>query len=180
MTRALLVVAVLAVSATSAAAEAPRTAVGWLNAALLAGDSATAVLQRICDDREAGPVRARPLANRPDRRPPGWVRQALKPGDGEAVQYRRVELGCGGEVLSRADNWYLPARLTPQMNRTLMETQTPFGAAVRAVGFHRTTLRVDLRSAGGVLRHQAVLIAGDGRPFSVVQETYSAAALERR
>ncbi len=46
---------------------------------------------------------------------------------------------CGGHVLSEADNWYVPARLTPQMNRALDTSDTPFGAAVKALDFHRAT-----------------------------------------
>jgi hypothetical protein len=36
-----------------------------------------------------------------------------------AVRYRRVRLRCGAYVLSEADNWYVPARLTDDMNRLL-------------------------------------------------------------
>lgn len=166
--------------AAAAPAMARQSPAAQLNAALLAGESATAVLQRICDERNAGPVQARALANRRDRRPPGWVRQALKPGRTEPVQYRRVELGCGGEVLSRAENWYLPARLTPAMNRELATRQTPFGRVVAPLGFHREILSVRFRGPSAVLRHRAVLIARDGRRFSVVDEAYASAALESR
>jgi hypothetical protein len=160
-------------------AAAAATPVDRLNVALLATDSATAVLQTICDTRGGGRIRARQAANRPEPGPPASVRAALRPTGGEPVQYRRVELTCGGEILSRADNWYLPARLTPEMNRTLAASETPFGVAVGGMGFRRRTLSVEkLRTGEGVLRHRAVLIGRDGRPFSLVQETYARAALQ--
>lgn len=147
---------------------------------LLRSDSATAVLQQICSQRGAERIKAIPRANAPVDQAPGWVRAALAPGLGEAIQYRRVELDCGSEVMSRADNWYLPARLTPGMNQTLLTTQTPFGTAVRAMGFHRRVLSVARpQGAGqGILRVRAVLTAS-GHPFSVVQEDYSPAVLPR-
>jgi hypothetical protein len=148
-----------------------------LNATLLASDSATAVLQAICDRRGGDRIEARAAANRPEPAPPAWVRAALRPGPREPVQHRKVELACGGQVLSRADNWYLPARLTPGMNRTLTTSRTPFGVAVAAMGFHRRTLKVERLSGRDVLRHRAVLVGADRRPFSVVQETYAAEAL---
>ena len=51
-----------------------------------------------------------------------------------------MEILCGETVLSRADNWYLPARLTQQMNTTLETTETPFGVVVRPLAFQRRTL----------------------------------------
>jgi chorismate-pyruvate lyase len=157
-------------------------AVARLNAALLASDSATATLQAVCDRRGRGErIRAVASANRAEPSPPNWVRARLKPTGEEPVWYRRVELACGGKVLSRADNWYLPARLTPEMNRRLLSTPTPFGVAVRGMGFTRRTVAV-ARLAGprDVLRHTAVLIGADARPFSLVRETYAAAALDPR
>lgn len=168
----------LPILAATSLAAAPG-GVERLNAALLASDSATAVLQVACDARDGGKIRAITAANRAEPAPPAWVRQALKPSGGEPVWYRRVELACGTDVMSRADNWYLPARLTPGMNQALTTSQTPFGVAVRGMGFTRRTIGVE-RLAGprDVLRHRAVLEGGDGRPFSVVRETYSAEALK--
>jgi hypothetical protein len=55
------------------------------------------------------------------------IRTLLKVSARERIGYRRVRLACGGHVLSEADNWYVPGRLTPAMNRTLDTTATPFG-----------------------------------------------------
>jgi chorismate-pyruvate lyase len=102
------------------------------------------------------------------------TRQLLGPEPGEAIGYRRVRLTCGGRTLSEADNWYLPGRLTPVMNKELQETDTPFGLVVAPLSFHRRTLDITpLTGADGVLRVRAVLVSGAGAPFSVVVETYS-------
>jgi hypothetical protein len=107
-----------------------------------------------------------------------------------------VRLTCGDHVLSEADNWYVPARLTPEMNRLLDTTDTAFGRAVQALDFHRRTLSVKLLWAPlpqnwemgaplperkgttltiphAVLEHRAVLTLPDGTPFSEVVETYT-------
>jgi chorismate-pyruvate lyase len=123
------------------------------------------------------------------------VRAALDVKPDEPLGYRRVRLKCGEKVLSEADNWYVPARLTPEMNRVLKTTDTPFGKAVAALHFRRHTLKADLlwrplpagwemgaaaapeeasglAIPGHVLEHRAVLLT-DGEPFSEVVETYT-------
>lgn len=170
-----------------------------LNADLLSHDSATAVLQNWCDAHGRGGVKV--LAERvrgPDRPPTDAARAALSLENGQAVRYRRVRLTCGPEVLSEADNWYLPGRLTADMNQTLDSSDTPFGVAVRALGFHRRTLSAELLYRPmppdwekgpeavpppapiphEVLRHSAVLSTPQGAPFSFVVETYTGAALQ--
>ena len=110
--------------------------------------------------------------------------------------YRRVRLACGGRVLSEADNWYVPGRLTPEMNRVLMETTTPFGRAVLDLGFHRELLSAELlwrplpegwemqpslpapagatlAIPGQILEHRAILLNRENVPFSEVVETYT-------
>jgi len=47
-------------------------------------------------------------------------------------------------VLSIAENWYVPARLTGQMNRLLDTTQTPFGKVVLPLKAHRETISMQL------------------------------------
>ncbi len=85
-----------------------------------------------------------------------------------------MRLACGAHVLSEADNWYLPARLTPDMNHRLEATDTPFGVVARPLAFHRRIVEIEpLAGARQVLRVRAVLVAGSGAPFSVVVETYS-------
>ena len=169
-----------------------------LNADLLAHDSATLTLERWCGDHKlADPARI--VAERvSDAAKPARaeVRAALDVKPDEPLSYRRVRLKCGDHVLSEADNWYVPARLTPEMNHVLETTDTPFGKAVAALHFRRHTLSADLlwrplpqgwemgvapasNEAGAlaipdhVLEHRAVLSTQDGAPFSEVVETYT-------
>jgi len=173
-----------------------------LNADLLAHDSATLTIERWCaDHRLADPARI--VAERvSDAAKPASaeVREALDVKPGEPLGYRRVRLKCGDHVLSEADNWYVPARLTPEMNHALETTDTPFGTVVAALHFRRHTLSADLlwrplpkgweigatpvpQEAGAltipdhVLEHRAVLSTPDGEPFSEVVETYTGEVL---
>ena len=174
-----------------------------LNADLLAHDSATLTLERWCGDHKlADPPRI--VAERvkdTDKPASAEVRAALDVKPGEPLSYRRVRLKCGDHVLSEADNWYVPARLTPEMNHVLETTDTPFGKAVAALHFRRHTLSADLlwrplpqgweMGAGAppegdsgalaipehVLEHRAVLSTPDGKPFSEVVETYTGEVL---
>jgi len=173
-----------------------------LNAQLLANNSATLTLEHWCD--------AHHLASTPnivaervadvDRAASPEQRRELGVTPAELVRYRRVKLLCGTAVLSEADNWYVPGRLTPEMNKLLDTTDTPFGKAVRALHFQRHTLSVkllwmplpegwemsasSLESAADLppmpaklLEHRAVLTLPDGTPFSEVVETYTAKVL---
>jgi chorismate-pyruvate lyase len=167
-----------------------------LNADLLSRDSATAVLQALCDrrDPEAPRMRARRVEAPDDPRAAAAARRQLGAAANEPIRLRRVELICGETVLSRADNWYLPGRLTQEMNTQLDTTQTPFGVVVAALRFQRRTLSSRLLfqplpagwEAQGelafdgpatpppqVLQHHAVLQTPDGRPFSLLVETYT-------
>jgi hypothetical protein len=173
-----------------------------LNADLLAHDSATLTIERWCaDHRLADPARI--VAERvSDAAKPASaeVREALDVKPDEPLGYRRVRLKCGDHVLSEADNWYVPAWLTPEMNHALETTDTPFGKAVAALHFRRHTLSADLlwrplpkgwetgaapapQEAGAltipdhVLEHRAVLSTPDGEPFSEVVETYTGEVL---
>jgi hypothetical protein len=149
-------------------------------AQLEANPSATAVLQSWCDAhaRHGTRILARQVQPAPVP-PPADARQALALKPGEAVRYRRVQLMCGDRVLSNADNWYLPGKLTDAMNGTLVHTRTPFGRAVAALHFSRRNLETVYLPPGGqsVLRHSALLTTGKGEPFSFVVETYTKAIL---
>jgi chorismate-pyruvate lyase len=169
-----------------------------LNADLLSHDSATAVLQDWCDAH--GPGGLKIIAQRvrgPDKPLPDEARAALGDGAAAGVRYRHVLLACGPQVLSEADNWYLPARLTADMNRQLEDSETPFGVVVRPLDFRRRNLSARLlyvplapgwegapvpRGApppipAQVLRHTAVLTTPEGAPFSYVVESYTAQTL---
>jgi chorismate-pyruvate lyase len=173
-----------------------------LNADLLSHDSATGTLERWCDDHHlASPARITAERVRDAEKSATEVqRQRLRLTPTDEVHYRRVRLLCGNVVLSEADNWYVPARLTPEMNRLLDTTDTPFGRAVQPLHFQRHTISWEvlwqLLPAGWemkpasetvdanevcfpaqVLRHRALLTLPDGTPFSEVVETYSSNVL---
>lgn len=169
-----------------------------LNAELLGHDSATLTLDRWCDAHHlASPAKVVAVRERDAAKPPtAEQRKVLAVGESEPIRYRRVKLTCGGHVLSEADNWYVPSRLTPEMNQQLESTDIPFGRAVQALHFQRRTLsakllwsplpehwdtapapppdtRGPLQVPHEVLQHQAVLVLPDGTPISQVIETYT-------
>ncbi len=184
--RAALIALIVGLAAlTRAAVASPFAETQRLNADLLGGESATKVLTRWCAEHHlATPpaiVARRLAAQKPAT---AQVRALLAAAPGEEIRYRRVALTCGRRVLSVADNWYRPAALTPQMNAALATTETPFGAVVSPLGFHRRNLSAEVlisaharRAPQAILRHRALLETADGAPFSYVVETYLAAAL---
>jgi chorismate-pyruvate lyase len=171
------------------------------NAELLSHDSATLTLERWCGVHQlASPARL--IAERvhgADKPPTGEVRAQLAVGADEPLRYRRVRLACGERVLSEADNWYVPARLTPAMNEQLDTSDTPFGRVVQPLRFQRHTLSArllwqplpqdwemnaaadpgqdELHIPDHLREHRAVLSLQDGTPFSVVVETYTGQVL---
>jgi chorismate-pyruvate lyase len=173
-----------------------------LNADLLSHDSATLTLDRWCGDHRlaTSPHIVAELIHGADKIPTTEQRQLLGVIPSEPVRYRKVRLSCGGHVLSEADNWYVPSRLTPEMNRLLDTTDTAFGRAVQALNFHRRTLSAKLLWSPlpqnwemgaplpaqqdatlaiphALLEHRAVLTLPNGTPFSQVVETYTAEVL---
>ena len=173
-----------------------------LNADLLGHDSATLTLERWCGSHGLATPPTVTAARVPDAETPAddAVRRRLGVDASEPVRHRHVRLACGGHVVSEADNYYLPARLTPEMNRALDAGDTAFGRAVGALHFRRHTLSAELlwhpmpegwergtalppAVPGGlavpseVLRHTAVLVLPDGTPFSALVETYTAEVL---
>jgi hypothetical protein len=172
----LLAVPLLVGLSTGSGAQGPD-GIRRLKAELLASPSATQTLTNYCTRLHlADPPAIRALRDRSrDRKADGRVRRLLQVGTGELVRYRRVRLSCGDQVLSDADNWYVPARLTAEMNSTLDGTDTPFGTVVKPLDFQRRTLGTEiLRDGRHVLRVTALLVNRDGLPFSLVQENYSA------
>ena len=174
-----------------------------LDADLLSHDSATVTLERWCGThRMASPPHV--IADRlpdVDKPPTALQRQELEVAATEPVRYRRVQLRCGSHVLSVAENWYVPSRLTPDMNHLLETTDVAFGRVVQSLHFWRHTVETKIlwsplpatwdstrgRGSAGpfawpgaqteVLRHRAVLVFPDGRPISEVVETYTAEVL---
>ena len=177
-----------------------------LNADILASRSATVSLENWCRDHQlaAEPKIVARVVKGADKPPTSEQRQRLEVSGEDEVRYRRVELRCGARVLSEADNWYVPGRLTPEMNRLLETTDAPFGRVVESLVPYRRTFAakllwtplpegweraaVPLSSSGGgtlaipsaVLEHRAVLYTREHRPFSEVDEVYQRAILAFR
>ena len=171
-----------------------------LNGEILASPSATVTLERWCRTHElAEPAQliAHPIAaSTADAG--AAVRDHLQVSGAEPVRNRRVELRCGEHLLAIADNWYVPSRLTPAMNRLLESTQLPFGKVVQALAPQRQTLAVTLlwsplaegweRSTHGTVAsaatagplkvpaalfaHQAIVFSGRHQPIAEVYEVY--------
>jgi chorismate-pyruvate lyase len=169
-----------------------------LNASLLASNSATKTLETWCADHHmAADARLRAHLLRDVQKPLSAAeRQRLDIGPDEPVIYRRVELACGDHILSRADNWYVPSRLTPAMDKALATTDIPFGRAIENLHPRRRTFAVIIlwqplaegwemapppadrpQAALGIppllFEHRAVVTADDGKPISEVDESYT-------
>jgi len=143
--------------------------------------SATEVLSHWCGDLHfADPpqIHAEQVAGH--HAPHAGVRAQLKVSTREPIGYRRVRLTCGGHVLSQADNWYVPSRLTPAMNHTLETSDTPFGTVAKPLDFHRVTLSAQpMRQGRTVFQVRALLLTPDGQPISLVVENYQQDLLGR-
>ena len=170
-----------------------------LNAELLSRSSATLTLEHWCSGH--GMAAQPKLVARLERGASKVLgesdRERLAVQDEEQVHYRHVRLFCGDKLLSEADNWYVPSRLTPEMNHLLDETDTPFGRVVRDLDFTRETLSAKLlwsplperwevapepsqpppgnfiEAPDHILEHRAILRTKAGAPFSFVVETYT-------
>jgi hypothetical protein len=169
-----------------------------LNAEILGSRSATLTLEKWCGDHRLAeePRIAARLITGVDKALDAEQRQRLQVTN-EKVKFRRVQLLCGSHVLSEAENWYVPSRLTAQMNRVLESTDTPFGKAVQPLGPYRQTFDVRVlwsplpegweRTSDGrrpcatagaltipdaLFEHRAILYTRQHKPFSEVHEVY--------
>jgi chorismate-pyruvate lyase len=155
-----------------------------LNAQLLAANSATLTLEKWCADHRLA-VEPKIVAHR-DLRADNPVtaeqRQRLGISLSEPVIYRKVQLKCGDLVLSEAENWYVPARLTDEMNSLLTTTQTPFGKVIAPLQPYRKTFAVEkvwsplspvpMDYDATAFRHSAVVMDGTNTPLAEVRENY--------
>ena len=148
---------------------------------LLASRSATQVLSAWCGEHHlsADPTILAHRVTGIEKPADAQQRQRLHVSAVEQVSYRHVRLQCGARVLSEADNWYVPGRLTPEMNRLLETTETSFGTIVRPLEPTRETLSVTMFWKAGetavpeaLFAHRAVLYTPEHVPFSEVYEVY--------
>lgn len=175
-----------------------------LNAELLSNASATLTLDRWCAAHKLAPAGTKIVAQRvrgQDKQADVHIRELLAVKPDEPVAYRRVRLACGDRVLSEADNWYVPSRLTTDMNEALNSSDIAFGRAVQSLNFTRTNLSAKLLwlplpegwemapdlpapTTGSLslppllLEHHAVLKLPDGTPFSALVESYTRNVLD--
>jgi chorismate-pyruvate lyase len=174
-----------------------------LNADLLASRSATDTLAAWCGAHHMArePKITARLEREIEKPLTSAQRHDLEIGPTEPVVYRRVELACGEHILSQADNWYVPSRLTAAMNKALLSSDTPFGWVVRPLHPRRQTIAVILLwhpLASGwemqpapptdrshslaipplLFEHRAIVYGQDGRPISEVDESYRAELLD--
>ena len=171
-----------------------------LNAEILAGSSATQSLEKWCRDHKmaADPIIVARVMAGVDKAPTSEQLQRLQVTTANDVKHRHVELRCGSHILSEADAWYVPSRLTADMNRLLETTETPFGRAIQSLRPYRRTFAVTLlwsplpagweqqrparkqsseRATPLVLpkelfEHRAILYTSDHQPISEVHERY--------
>jgi chorismate-pyruvate lyase len=168
-----------------------------LDADLLASRSATLTLENWCAEHRMAAearIRAERFAGAA-KEASAETRQRLAVGGDTPLKYRRVTLFCGTHALSEADNWYVPERLTEEMNAVLVSTDEPFGRVVRPLEPRRQTIsatrlwqplpkgwemappRIDESIEKSaipefILEHRAVLVRSDGMPFAEVVENY--------
>jgi len=152
-----------------------------LNAEILGSQSATAMLENWCRDHHLAdtPRIVAHVVPGVHRTPSHDQLRRLDVGAARDVTYRRVRLQCGTHTLSEAANWYVPARLTADMNRSLETSDTPFGRVVAPLQPYRRTFAVKVLWSDGtrpipaaLFEHDAVLYTRDARPFSEVSEVY--------
>ena len=175
-----------------------------LNTDLLTSRSATETLEAWCaTHRLAAPPRiAAYRIGAGDAAPSPAQRARLRVDADTPVGYRRVQLRCGERVLSEAENWYVPGRLTADMNRLLETTETPYGKVVRPLHPYRRTFaaqrlwsplvagweleaRPDFAPSGrplavppALFEHRAVLYDANDRPLAELREVYQRALLD--
>lgn len=169
-----------------------------LSVALLSRDSATLVLDEWCSRHRIDPA-AEIVAERvrtAQADPPPEVRAALRLAASETVAHRHVLLKCGARILSEADNWYVPGRLTPAINHALDTTDIAFGRAALTLRFKRSNISSSrlwsplpagwehlpeeawpraktLAIPPFVLENRAVLVVSRDLPISFVIERYT-------
>ena len=175
-----------------------------LNAEILTGQSATRILERWCRDHHlaVAPRIDAKVFRDAHREATAEQRARLRVGEGEELRYRRVQLRCGDRVLSEAENWYVPGRLTAEMNRELETGTTPYGRVIDALAPYRRTVTARLLWSplpegweneatklppetdgalpipDSLLEHRAVVYAKDHLPLAEVHEVYQRQLLD--
>ena len=181
-----MTLAVGSLTLSGCAHTAADPALDAFEANLAAHASATEALRQWCEARgiaDPAQIRAR-FVRGADAVPLEGLRATLGVTLTEPLGYRHVQLVCGEKVLSQAHNWFVPARLTAEMNRQLAETDVPFGRVAASLNFTRQPLASARRGdaacpAGAISTHRALLRLPDGQGLALVVECYTEANLGR-
>ena len=170
-----------------------------LNVEILGSSSATRSLEKWCREHRlaATPdIIAHPVVGEGKTATADQL-QRLDVSGPEQVKHRKVRLYCGDHLLSEADNWYVPSRLTEAMNRLLETTTTPFGKVIAPLEPSRQTFSVNLLWSplpegwelqshsqaqrrkthplaipDALFEHQAIVYSRDRKPIAEVHEIY--------
>ncbi|NIX77022.1 hypothetical protein [Microvirga terricola] len=158
-----------------------------LSERIVQAKTATASLLDWCEEHglSDGPIIARRLQDDRTLSARDLSLPALGAMSEELIRHRRVELARGDLPLVTADNWFLPSRLSAQMNEALDGTDLPFGAVIAPLDPARRNFAIHFNDPGDgeawgpdtILEHQAVVIDGKGRPLAVVRERFQAALI---
>ena len=148
-------------------------------------DSATVALGEWCAVRQiASPAQITVSDRRQvsSNDPPAKMRRLLGIETRDRFTMRHVHLDCGGKTLSIAWNWYVPSRLTPEMNAALESSTTPFGKIAAPLRFRRVAVETvkgpaENCPAETISTHLARLVLPDGKPLAYLVECYTAANL---
>ncbi len=165
-----------------------------LSTRLITGATATETLLAWCEEHglSQGPITVECHQQHIPSAVPDEVRAALDLTAGETVHYRQVRLMRGSLALATAENWFVPQRLTADMNEVLNQTEVPFGTVIaplrpfrRTLAAHLQPLTTDpaedlLRARGSahqprpevILEHIAVILSGSGTALALVKEHY--------
>lgn len=104
--------------------------------------------------------------------PPGSVAEALRIREGETLTERRVALYQGSTCLADAVNWFVPARLPPEIVARLETSDVPFGRLLAPWGVRRLHLDASVAADATCLKHRAVVSVDNGTRVAVVEETF--------
>jgi hypothetical protein len=148
-----------------------------LNTRLIAGATATDTLLAWCEEHglSEGPITVAMHQQFAPAVVPDDVLSALEFDPGDTIHYRRVRLMRGALPLAAAENWFVPQRLTADMNQALTETNVPFGRVIAPLQPLRRTLAADLQPhAEIILEQSAVILSKAGTALAFVKEGYFA------
>jgi hypothetical protein len=149
-----------------------------LSARLISGATATETLLAWCDEHglSDGPITVEIRQRFSPAVVPDDVLPALRLDPCEAISYRHVQLMRGSLPLAAAENWFVPQRLTADMNEALIRTNVPFGRVIAPLHPSRRTLAAHLPPHSEIsLLHEAVILSNAGTALAFVKESYFSA-----